>query len=101
MFDVAYFLAGNFAPHARRSREMGWLRTYHETLLRGGVTGYGWETCVEDYRASALFLMIFLVTNQEHVDYDTYNERAQTLMTAILERYTTAILDLNSAEFLP
>lgn len=100
MFDVAYFLAGDLPPKVRRRNEMALLRAYHETLLRGGVTDYDWEKCLGDYRASALFLMIFLVTNQENLDIDAYDERAQTLWSEIIERFTTAILDLNAGEFL-
>jgi hypothetical protein len=100
MFDVAYFLAGDFPPEVRRQHETALLREYHRALSVGGVTGYDWQTCLGDYRASALFLMIFLVTNQENLDFKAYGERAQTLMAEIVERYTTAILDLNAGEFL-
>jgi hypothetical protein len=34
------------------------------------------------------------------LDFKAYGERAQTLMAEIVERYTTAILDLNAGEFL-
>jgi hypothetical protein len=100
MFDVAYFLAGDFPPEVRRQHETALLREYHETLLAGGVSGYDWQTCLDDYRASALFLMIFLVTNQENLDIRVYDERAQTLWSEVVERFTTAILDLNAGDFL-
>ena len=46
-----------------------------------------------------VFLMIFLVTNQENLDIRAYHERAQTLWSEVVERFTTAILDLNAGEF--
>lgn len=101
LLDVVYFLAGNFPPHIRRQHETTLLRAYHQTLLRHGVTGYDFDDCVNDYRAAALFLMIFLVTNQENLDINVYDERGQALMNTVRERYSTAILDLNAAEFLP
>lgn len=100
MFDVAYFLAGSFPPEVRRRHETALLREYLSALLAGGVTGYDWKSCLEDYRASALFLMIFLVTNQENLDIRAYDERAQTLWSEVIARFTTAILDLNAGEFL-
>ena len=99
--DVTYFLAGNFPPEVRRKHQRELLETYHETLLRHGVSGYPFEQCMEDYRMAALFLMIFLVTNRENFDIEAFPERGQALMNTMLERYTTAILDLNADEFLP
>lgn len=99
--DVTYFLAGNLTPEARREHETELVRVYHEELLQHGVKDYDYESCVEDYRRAALLLFIFVVTNQENFNIDDYNERAQELINTILERYMTAILDLNAAEFLP
>ena len=39
--------------------------------------------------------------NQEDFNIEDYNDRAQDLISAMLDRYMTAILDLNAAEFLP
>ena len=99
--DVTYFLAGNFPPEVRREHEKELLETYYEALVRHGVTDYSFEQCTEDYRMAALFLLIFLVTNRENFDIEAYPERGQALMNTMLERYTTAILDLNAGEFLP
>jgi hypothetical protein len=101
LVDVTYFLAGNLPPEVRREHELALLRTYHEQLLRGGVSGYDFAQCQDDYRRAALFLLIFIVTNREDVDFAAYGERAQSLMDTMLERYTTAIQDLDAGEFLP
>jgi aminoglycoside/choline kinase family phosphotransferase len=99
--DIAYFLAGNFPPDVRRQHEQALLQTYHETLRASGVTNYDFEQCWEEYRMSMLTLFILLVTNRENVDIAAYGERAQTLIDTMIDRYTTAIVDLNAAEFLP
>jgi aminoglycoside/choline kinase family phosphotransferase len=99
--DVTYFLAGNLSVETRREHETDLLHVYHEALVEGGVKDYDFESCAEDYRKSALLLFIFVVTNQEDLNIEDYNDRAQELITTILERYMTAILDLNAAEFLP
>jgi len=101
MFDVVYFLAGNFPRDFRRRHEAELLRAYHDALLRGGATGYDFQTCHEDYRAAALILLLFMVTNRENFDINDYNERAQKLISEMNDRYSWAILDLNAAEFLP
>ncbi|MEX1254472.1 MAG: phosphotransferase [Dehalococcoidia bacterium] len=99
--DVTYFLAGNFPIEVRRAHEAELVRVYHDALLSHGVSDYDFDQCWEDYRLAALFMLIFLVTGREQVDLGAYNERAQTLIDTMMVRYTTAILDLNAAEFLP
>lgn len=99
--DVTYFLAGNFPIEVRRKHQNELLRVYHETLVSHGVSDYSFDQCLEDYRRAALLMMIFLVTGRERVDITTYGDRAQILLDTMIERYTTAILDLNAAEFLP
>jgi hypothetical protein len=99
--DVTYFLAGNFPIEVRRERQTELLRAYHDALLAHGVTGYDFEQCQQDYRLAALFMMVFLVAGREQVDMDRYGDRAHELIDTMMERYTTAILDLDAAEFLP
>jgi aminoglycoside/choline kinase family phosphotransferase len=99
--DVTYFLAGNFPIGVRREHQEDLLHAYHNALLSGGVTNYEFDQCWQDYRLAALFMMVFLVAGREQVDMDQYGDRAHTLMDTIMERYTTAILDLGAAEFLP
>jgi aminoglycoside/choline kinase family phosphotransferase len=101
MGDVTYFLAGNLTPDVRREHETDLVRAYHEALVENGVADYDYESCAEDYRRAALLLFIFVVTNQEDFNIEDYNDRAQDLLNSMLERYMTAILDLNAAEFLP
>jgi hypothetical protein len=101
LIDVTYFLAGNFPPEVRRTHERRLLAAYHDELVRRGVRDYSFDDALEDYRRASLFLLVFIVTNRENVDIASYGERAQALFDTILDRYTTAILDLKAAEFLP
>ena len=99
--DVTYFLGGNFPPEVRRKHETELLHTYHDGLLQHGVQDYPFEQFAEDYRKAALILLIFLVANRENFDIESFPERGQELISTMLERYTTAIVDLNAGEFLP
>lgn len=101
MGDVAYFLAGNLTTESRREHQDDLVRVYYDALVECGIEGYEYETCAEDYRGAALFLFIFLVTSQESLNIEKYNERAQELFETMFDRYAAAILDLNAAEFLP
>lgn len=98
--DIAYFLAGNFPPDVRREHQDALLRHYHQALQQGGVTGYEFDQLVEDYRLSMLFLFLYIVPNREFFDMDKLNQRARDLINAIMERYSTAILDVGAADFL-
>ena len=54
----------------RREHQQQLLGTYHETLVRHGVSDYSFEQCMEEYRMAALSLLIFLVTNRENFDIE-------------------------------
>lgn len=99
--DVTYFLAGSFTPDVRRQLEGELLRTYHDGLVEHGVTDYSFEQCEQDYRLAALNFFIFLVTGRQNIDMSLYAGRGQALLDTMVERYTTAIIDLRAGEFLP
>jgi len=101
MWDVIYFLAGNFAPEWRRENQDALLVHYHGCLVDGGVDSYSIEQCQEDYRAAALVLLGYLVTSAADIDLDTLTERGRELIETMFTRYGTAIDDLNVAEFMP
>ena len=99
VFDVAYFICGTMPPADRRAVEMDLLRIYHAVLLDGGVRGYDFDQCFEDYRASMLGCLLYSVL--EIGSLDTANERGLELFTAIMERALSAVADLNAGELLP
>lgn len=99
VYDIAYFLGGNLSPEVRHSREMPFLRMYHDLLLEHGVRGYPYETCLDDYRLFLLegfFRMVFnvvffnLTPEQERAHLDVYGAR-----------FLQAILDLDAVDLLP
>lgn len=101
LWDVVYFLAGNFSPEWRREHQDQLVRTYHAALLAAGVRDYPWERCWDDYRAAGLVLMGYIVTSAADVDLDSFNERGRMVLETMMSRYATAVEDLRSADFMP
>jgi hypothetical protein len=48
--DLSYLMAHWWETDVRRKLELPVLRQYHESLRRRGVSGYGWEELLSDYR---------------------------------------------------
>mgnify|MGYP001213389918 CR=1 FL=1 len=61
VYDLAYPIVIGWDTPARRAWEMPVLRRYHEELRRRGVTDYGWEQLVADYRLMAA-MGVYVVT---------------------------------------
>jgi Ecdysteroid kinase-like family len=99
IFDVAYFVAGTLATEERRKKEQDLVKLYHDTLLAGGVAGYDFEQCWEDYRRSTLFLLSYAVIAIGSLDLA--NQRGVELFTMIATRTMNAITDLKSGDLLP
>jgi aminoglycoside/choline kinase family phosphotransferase len=96
VFDLTYFVCGALTPAMRKQHEMGLVRLYNDTLTAAGVRGYDFEQCVREYRASALYYLVYVVISLGTLD--SANERGVALFNALLERATTAIDELNAAE---
>lgn len=101
LWDVVYFLAGNFSPEFRREHQDHLVHVYHDALVAAGVAEYPFEQCWEDYRASGLVLLGYIVTAAADVDLDSFNDRGRELLETMMGRYAIAVEDLGSAEFLP
>jgi hypothetical protein len=56
--DLAYMLALQWYPERRWRLERPLLEHYHQRLIAGGVTGYGWDALWRDYRLSVLWGLI-------------------------------------------
>jgi aminoglycoside/choline kinase family phosphotransferase len=97
-FDVAYFTGGTMAPEERKEAERDLLKLYHETLEQGGVRGYSFDQCWEDYRRSILFMIVYAVIAIGSLDLA--NERGVELFTTVLDRTAHAIEDLDADEFI-
>ncbi|HZU75816.1 MAG TPA: phosphotransferase, partial [Dehalococcoidia bacterium] len=79
-------------------KEMDWLQLYHGLLLEGGVAGYSFDQCLEDYRWTAMFCFAYPVMGGGLGD--VANDRALALGRAMTERSITAILDWKAHELL-
>ena len=96
--DMAYFIVYCIDPSERRSLESELLTRYHSVLVKHGVRGYDFESCVEDYRLSIAANMLRTVRVGGTFDYS--GDRAQALLRAILHRVETALADHRVAEFI-
>jgi hypothetical protein len=101
MWDVTYFLAGNFDPEFRRAHQDHLVRTYHDALVSAGVGDYSFEQCWEDYRANGLVLLGYIGTMASDVDMDSFNDRGREVIEMMVSRYALAVEDLRAAEFMP
>src|SRR5437764_8802700 len=54
--DLALFLFGSLKTTTRRAAEGNLLRRYHELLVAGGVTSYGFPQLMEDCQLAVLWL---------------------------------------------
>lgn len=59
--DIAYFMACHWPSNLRQKLEEKLVRHYHEKLQQHGVQDYTWETCWDDYRASVIRCLFFLM----------------------------------------
>lgn len=100
LWDVVYFLGGNFSQEWREENQEELLAGYHRALLAGGVENYSFEQCWQDYRAAGLVFLGYLVTGANEIDLDTVNDRGREVLELMLTRYAKTISDLGSAEFI-
>lgn len=97
-FDIGYLMSGSVPPETRRNLEMDLLRGYHTQIVDGGVEGYPFEECLEDYRRALLIGFTYAVqagafSNLEHA-------RNAALIEAMSIRSEAACLDLGLASLL-
>ena len=97
-YDVATFISEVFSTPRRREEEMGLLRLYHATLQECGVTDYGYDECLADYRLSMLEILVFWIVTGGYCEYD--GERATAYLYNSLSRFDAAIADLGCMELL-
>lgn len=97
-YDVAYFMSQSVDPATRASIEEGLLREYHRQLVDGGVKEYSFDQCWDDYRTSTMFCVTYPVVSGGTIDLA--NERGLELVTRMLDRSLSAIMDLKAYEVL-
>jgi hypothetical protein len=90
-YDVGYMMSQSINVEDRRQHEHEILKLYHDALVEGGVQGYSFEQCLEDYRWALLFCFAYPVMGGGLGDLS--NERGYALAQTMMERSATAILD--------
>jgi hypothetical protein len=53
--DVGYLLAGSMDGDLLSANWESLLRRYHDRLVANGVSGYGFDQCVDHYRQSVVY----------------------------------------------
>jgi hypothetical protein len=97
-YDVGYFMTQSLSVDTRRAHEMALLRRYHAALVAGGVTDYGFDQLLEDYRWTALFCFAYPVMGGGLGNLS--NERGMALGAAMTARSAAAIEDWKADELL-
>lgn len=97
--DLAYLLSQNLVTESRRTHERNLVERYHTRLGEGGVTGYSLEQCWDDYRLAVLWLFEYAVVIGGALD--PANDRGSAFMSGLIERSSTAIMDLGLLDLLP
>jgi hypothetical protein len=95
--DVGYLLSQNLESAVRREHENDLLRTYHDGLVAGGVTGYDFDQFFADYQMGIMYgwiIPVFAVGS-----LDASSERAMALWTSVVERAQDAIFQHNAQRF--
>jgi hypothetical protein len=91
--DLAYMMAMLWYPNRRRRNEQPLLDHYHAALLARGIGGYDRQALNEDYRLSALWLILRPVAQAA-------NNIAPRVWWNNLERIMLAVDDLDCRELL-
>ena len=93
--DLAYFVATSLQPDERADHERGLVDAYHRALSTHGVTGYGAETCWQDYRFG--MLQVPLISTLGFA-FSAETERGGEMMLAMMKRGSQAIRDLGTLD---
>jgi hypothetical protein len=91
--DPAYYLGSALATEDRRSVERDLIAGYHEQLLSGGVTDFGFDACWDSYRSGAMYGVLLFVGMAGQV---ASTERGDQLIVDQIRRYAQMALDLDA-----
>jgi hypothetical protein len=96
-FDIGYMMSGSVNTDVRRECEAPLLKGYHDKLVASGVTNYGFDECLYDYRRALLIGLTYL--SQSGAVADLTHPRTEALYDAGMKRIDAAIQDHGLAEF--
>ena len=95
--DVSYFLGAGLLPDERRRHEEELVRHYHRALCDGGVEGYPFERCWDDYRLHAVLGFFTAVNASVNVKRTA---RGDEMFLAMARRHGEQILDNGTLELI-
>lgn len=96
-YDLGYFMSQSLAPEVRAAHEAGLLEEYRQRLAANGV-----EISADDLRTQyrRAIMQCFCYPLVAGGQIELVNDRAVALVTCMLDRSTSAILDLEATDFL-
>ncbi|MCP3989158.1 MAG: phosphotransferase [Actinomycetia bacterium] len=97
-YDTGYFMSQSLDPAQRSEIERDLLRHYWDHLVEGGVSGYDFDQCWEDYRLGLLYCFVYPASGEA---IELVNDRAIELFRSLLERSCRAIVETGALELLP
>ena len=97
-YDIAYFMSQSVEAEMRAGLERAVVERYHADLVAGGVTGYSFDECWQDYRIAVMWCMMYPVAAGGGLELT--NDRAVQLGRAMARRSFAAIEELGADEFL-
>lgn len=96
MLDIAYYLTQGGPAELVAPVELELVEAYHDAICAGGVKAYDLDTCWEDYRRFALYMLVFPVFTTSMIDPSSDAQREA--LGTILKRGLKAAHRLNSAD---
>jgi aminoglycoside/choline kinase family phosphotransferase len=91
--DPAYYLGSALPTADRRGAERELIAEYHDQLLRGGVEGFDFNACWDNYREGAMYGVLLFVGMAGQV---ASTERGDRLIVDQIRRYADMALDLDA-----
>jgi hypothetical protein len=92
--DLAYMMAAHWYSERRTRLEKLLVARYHRRLVEGGISDYSWDNCWENYKASVIRVLFFLIGGWQP-------GRAPALWFDRVEKATIAYQELGCAQLLP
>jgi hypothetical protein len=97
-YDLAYFVTQSITSEDASRHERGLFDRWTAALAAAGVPGSDLETAWDDYRAAALFCLVYPVVAWRGMDAS--DPRQRDLADTMLERFGRAVAELDLADLL-
>ncbi len=97
-YDLAYFITQSISREDASEHERALFDRWTAALRAAGVQDADLETVWDDYRAAALFCLVYPVVAWRGMDVG--DPRQRDLATTMLERFERAVAELDLAELL-